>query len=86
MYQRTVRKNGKSQQWKKIREIEEPSNRKAFIRLEKGKEYEFVVTATNKFGEGGKEEGKIKKVKVLGGRCILVSDIPFGRGNVGKMG
>ena len=71
VYRRTVREDGTSLNWIKIKEITDTSDRKVVVNLEKGKEYELVVTATNSFGEGGKEEGKIRKIKVLGGRCIL---------------
>ena len=71
MYRRPVREDGILLNWTKINEITDTSDRKVVVKLEKGKEYEFVVTATNSFGEGGKEEGKIRKMKVLGGRCIL---------------
>ena len=71
VYQRTVREDGTSLNWIKIKEITDTSDRKVVVNLEKGKEYEFVVSATNSFGEGGKEERKIRKIKVLGGRCIL---------------
>ena len=71
MYRRTVREDGTSLNWIKIKIITDTSDRKVVVNFEKGKEYELVVTATNKFGEGGKEEGKIRKTKVLGGRCIL---------------
>ena len=69
VYQRTVREDGTSLNWK---EITNTSDRTVVVsNFEKGKEYELVVTATNSFGEGGKEERKIRKIKVLGGRCIL---------------
>ena len=71
VYRRTVRADGTSLNWIKIKEITDTSDRKVVVNFEKGKEYELVVTATNKFGEGGKEERKIRKIKVLGGRCIL---------------
>ena len=71
MYRRTVREDDILLNWTKIKEITDTSDRKVVVKLEKGKEYEFVVTATNSFGEGGKEERKIRKIKVLGGRCIL---------------
>ena len=67
---RAVCEDGTSLNWIKIKEITDTSDRKAVVNLEKGKEYEFLVSATNSFGEGGKEEGKIRKIKVLGGRCI----------------
>ena len=70
VYRRTVRENGTSLNWIKIKEITDTSDRKVVVNLEKGKEYEFVVSATNIFGEGGKEERKIRRIKVLGGRCI----------------
>ena len=69
VYRRTVRDDGTSLNWT---EITNTSDRKVVVtNFEKGKEYELVVTATNSFGEGGKEERKIRKIKVLGGRCIL---------------
>ena len=71
MYRRTVHEDGTSLKWIKIKEITDTSDRKVVVNFQKGKEYEFVVTATNMFGEGGKEERKIRKIKVLGGRCIL---------------
>ena len=71
VYRRTVREDGTSLNWIKIKEIIDTSVRKVVVNFEKGKEYELVVTATNSFGEGGKEERQIRKIKVLGGRCIL---------------
>ena len=72
VYQRTVREDGTSLNWIKIKIITDTSDRKVVVsNFEKGKEYELVVTATNSFGEGGKEERKIRKIKVSGGRCIL---------------
>ena len=71
VYRRTVREDGTPLNWTKIKEITDTSDRKVVVNLEKGKEYEFVVSATNSFGEGGKEERKIRKIKVLGGRCIV---------------
>ena len=72
VYRRTVREDGTSLNWNKTNETTDTSDRKVVVsNFEKGKEYELVVTATNSFGEGGKEERKIRKLKVLGGRCIL---------------
>ena len=73
VYRRTVREDGTSLEWKKIGEIKDPLSLEVVVKVEKGKEYEFVVTATNKFGEGGKEGEKIRKIQVLGGMCIQVS-------------
>ena len=69
VYRRTVPEDGTSLNWIKLKEITDTSDRKVVVILEKGKEYEFVVTAKNEFGEGGKEEGKIRKITVLGGKC-----------------
>ena len=71
VYRRPVREDGTSLNWSKIKEITDTSDRKVVVNLEKGKEYEFAVSATNIFGEGGKEERKIRRIKVLGGRCIV---------------
>ena len=71
VYRRSVRGDGTSLNWIKIKEITDTSDRKVVVsNFEKGKEYELVVTASNSFGEGEKEERKIRKIKVLGGRCI----------------
>ena len=66
MYRRTVREDGTSLNWIKIKEITDTSDRKVVVNLEKGKEYEFVVSATNSFGEGGKEEKKNQENKGVG--------------------
>ena len=72
VYRRTVCEDGTSLNWIKLKEITDTSDRKVVVILEKGKVYEFVVTAKNKFGEGGKEEGKIRKITVLGGKCRVI--------------
>ncbi|XP_078379477.1 uncharacterized protein LOC144662528 isoform X2 [Oculina patagonica] len=65
VYQRIVT-DGKPGEWTKIQTITDTSVRDLKVELEKGKEYEFVVTATNVHGESKKEESKIKRVKVKG--------------------
>ncbi|CAH3156324.1 unnamed protein product [Porites lobata] len=76
VYRKTVREDGTSLNWIKIKEITDTSDRKVVVsNFDKGKEYELVVTATNKFGEGGKEERKIRKIKVLGGAPSAVAFI-----------
>ena len=50
-YQRTVRADGTSLNWIKIKEIKDTSDRKVVVNLEKGKEYEFVVSAREKSGK-----------------------------------
>ena len=56
-------------EWKKIATIIDVYNRSYAVEIEKGKEYEFVVTTTNKYGESSMEQD-IKRIKVLDGRCI----------------
>ena len=70
VYQRTVSDDGKPRQWSKIKVIDNASVREVAVKLEKGKEYEFVVTARNGFGESLQEEWEIQKIVVLGGRCM----------------
>lgn len=62
--------DGTPQQWNNINDITDISVRQVAVNLEKGKDFQFVVTATNKFGESLKEEEKIRTIAVLGGRCI----------------
>ena len=66
--QRTVDDGGLPQEWIKIHVITDISVREIAVKLEKGHEYEIVVTASNRFGESLKEEKKIKKISVLGGK------------------
>ena len=68
VYQRTVNEDGTTGDWTQLKIITDVSARKYVVKVEDGKEYEFVVTATNRFGEGFKEEGKIQRVKVVGSK------------------
>ena len=54
--------DGKPGEWIKLKTITEVTVRELTVELEKGKEYEFVVTATNVHGENKIEEGNIKRV------------------------
>ena len=62
VYQRIVA-DGKPREWKELKIITDVSDRELTVNLESGKVYEFVVTATNEFGESLKEDGKITRVK-----------------------
>ena len=62
MYQRIVT-DGKTGEWIKLKTITDVSVRELTVELERGKVYEFVITATNEFGESLKEEGKVERVK-----------------------
>ena len=66
VYQRVVtdRKVGK---WTIIKEISDVSVRELKIALERGKVYQFAVTATNELGESPKQEkANIQQVKAEG--------------------
>ena len=73
--------DGKPGEWIKLRTVTDVSVREWDVKLEKGKVYEFVVTATNIFGESLKEDGKIRRVKAIGGKfciklnCLFVNEI-----------
>ena len=66
VYQRVVT-DGKVGQWTEIRRIRDVSVRELKIPLERGKVYQFAVTATNELGESLKQEEKnIQQVKTEG--------------------
>ena len=76
MYQRIVT-GGKQGEWTRLEPITDISVRELKVKLEKGKVYEFVVTATNALGESVIEDGKIKRVKASGiPAAVEMSDIP----------
>ena len=63
VYQRVVT-DGKVGQWTIIRKIRDVSVRELKIALERGKVYQFAITATNELGESLKqEESNIEQVK-----------------------
>ena len=63
VYQRVVT-DGKVEQWTIIKEINDVSVRELKITLERGKVYQFAVTATNELGESLKQEDEnIQQVK-----------------------
>ena len=66
VYQRVVT-DGKVGQWIVIRKIRDVSVRELKIALERGKVYQFAVTATNELGESPKQEkANIQQVKAEG--------------------
>ena len=66
VYQRVVT-DGKVGQWTVIRKIRDVSVRELKIALERGKVYQFAITATNELGESQKQEGaNIQQVKTEG--------------------
>ena len=78
VYQRIVT-DDKPEQWKKLKTINDISDREFTVELEKGKVYEFVVTATNEFGESLKEDGKVMRVKELESKFYVCVDWSFKR-------
>ena len=54
------------EQWKETEKITDVSVRKYVVKVEMGKKYKVLVTASNKYGESSKE-GKIQLVDVLEG-------------------
>ena len=66
VFQRVVT-DGKVGQWTIIKKISDASVRELKILLERGKVYQFAVTATNELGESLKQEEKnIQQVKTEG--------------------
>ena len=66
VYQRVVT-DGKVGQWTVIRKIKNVSVRELKITLERGKVYQFAITATNELGESLKQEDEnIQQVKAEG--------------------
>ena len=63
VYQREVT-DGKVGQWTEIKKIRDVSMRELKIALERGKVYQFAITATNELGESLKQEkANIQQVK-----------------------
>ena len=67
VYQRVVT-DGKVGQWTEIKKIRGVSVRELKITLERGKVYQFAITATNELGESLKQEkANIQQVKAKEG-------------------
>jgi len=64
--------DGKPGQWTKLAIITDVSVRELTVHLEQGKEYEFVVTASNVHGESKIEDRNIKRVMVKGGMFTVL--------------
>ncbi|XP_073255600.1 uncharacterized protein [Porites lutea] len=66
VYQRIVNNSNATREWTKIRIITDVSVREVAVKLEKDREYEFLVTASNRFGESVKEEKYTRKIAAVG--------------------
>ena len=60
VYQRFVN----DKEWKKLEDITDTSKLDYDLKGDEGKKYEFVVTATNKYGESSKTQN-MQKVKMI---------------------
>lgn len=70
---KVYQRKGNEEEWMEIKTIEDNSTRSYVVsNLEKGKWYEFLVTATNKYGESLKK-GSCARVEVPGGRYSISS-------------
>ena len=77
VYQRVVT-DGKVGQWTGITKIRDVSVRELKITLERGKVYQFAITATNELGESLKQEGaNIQQVKAEGSMFKWILFSPF---------
>ena len=75
VYQRVVT-DGKVGQWREIKNTRDVSVRELKIALERGKVYQFAITATNELGESLKQEDEnIQQVKAEGSMFKLSCSI-----------
>ena len=75
VYQRVVT-DGKVGQWTEIKKIRDVSVRELKITLERGKVYQFAITATNELGESLKQgDENIQQVKAEGSMFKLSCSI-----------
>ena len=72
---RNVTSNDNVGDWRKLEVIYDVSILAYVATLQKGQQYEFLVTATNKYGESLKTQQNIKRINVLEGTVNIV--FPF---------
>ena len=70
VYIRNVYNNGTVGDWRELEVIINVSVREYVVIVKKDRQYDFVVTAANKYGESSKEPENIKRVRVLGGEVM----------------
>ena len=69
------------EQWKETKKITGVSVRKYVVKVEMGKKYKVLVTASNKYGESSKE-GKIQRVDVPeGGLSASLTERVYAKGH-----
>ena len=70
------------EQWEETEKITDVSVRKYVVKVEIGKKYKVLVTASNKYGESSKE-GKIQLVDVPEGRLrARLTEGVYAQGNI----
>ena len=70
LYMRDVASNDTVGDWGKLDVISDVSILEYVVTLKKGQQYEFLVTATNKYGESLKTQQNIKRINVLEGKVM----------------
>ena len=70
VYIRNVTSDDTVGDWRKIEVIYDVSILEYVVALRKGQQYEFLVTATNKYGESLKKQQNIKRINVLEGKVM----------------
>ena len=67
---RNVTSNDTVGDWRKLEVINDVSILGYVVALKRGQQYEFLVTATNKYGESLKTQQNIKRINVLEGKVM----------------
>ena len=70
LYMRNVTSNDTVGDWRKLEVIYDVSILEYVVTLQKGQQYEFLITATNKYGESLKTQQNIKRINVLEGKVM----------------
>ena len=71
LYMRNVTSNDTVGDWRKLEVIYDVSILEYVVTLKRGQQYEFLITATNKYGESLKTQQNIKRINVLEGTVML---------------
>ena len=71
LYMRNVTSTDTVGDWRKLEVIYDVSILEYVVILKRGQQYEFLITATNKYGESLKTQQNIKRINVLEGTVML---------------
>ena len=72
LYIRNVTSNDTVGDWRKLEVIYDVSTLEYVVMLKKGQQCEFLVTATNKYGESLKTQQNIKRINALEGKVMAL--------------